>query len=258
MAANLVSFLPIFLEKRMRFYMFLDESGDASTNPDPRYNVFVLCGVLFREDHYATFDNELKNVKIKIFNDPDVVFHSYEMRKQTGPFRVFKDKAVLMSFYDEIGKILTKQNYTIIACIVNKAAYSKKYPDKNQVYEDALMFICERAISFVGKKSNNTIHFCLEKRGNKDRLLKSYYTDFVKYGTEYYSTADFKRCHPQLYFRGKDKHVNGLELADLCAFPIGIKELHPDREQKTYDLIKNKFSKSFWGKIEGIGLKRFP
>lgn len=239
--------------------MFLDESGEACTTPDPRYNVFVLCGVLFRADHYLTFDKAFKDLKLKVFNDPDIVFHSYEMRKQTGPFRIFRDKKVLGDFYEEIGKIFVQQNYTIIACIVNKETYSKRYPNKNQVYEDALMFICERAISYVGRRSSHTIHFCLEKRGKKkDPLLKSYYTEFVRYGTEYYNTADFQRCHPQLYFRGKDRHVNGLEFADLCAFPIGIKELHPDRHQKTYDLLKPKFYTSFWGRIEGYGLKRFP
>jgi hypothetical protein len=33
--------------------MFIDESGEANvTNTDPRFNIFVLCGVIFREDDY--------------------------------------------------------------------------------------------------------------------------------------------------------------------------------------------------------------
>lgn len=245
----------------MRYYLFLDESGEASiANPDPRFNTFVLCGILFREDHYKQFDTDLKQLKGDVFGNDSIVFHSFEMRKQSGDFVVFKDKNVLATFYQRIEPIFTKQTYTIIACIVDKEQYKERYPEKNQAYEDALKFICERAISCIGDESaKNKLHICLEKRQKrKDAYLKKYYTSFRRYGTDYCSTAKFQICAPELYFRGKHQKINGLEFADLCAYPIARKALHPEIAQPTYDLFYNKIYCSRFGDTKGFGLKHFP
>ena len=228
----------------MRYFMFIDESGEANiTNPDPRFNIFVLCGVLFREDHYKVFDDALKAVKSKIFKDENIVFHSVKMRKKEGAFKIFQDSDLLAEFYVEIGKIFCDYNYSIISCVINKGKYKERYPDKNLAYEDALTFLCERAIICIGRKSKTeTLHVCLEKRQNKkDSILKSVYTNFISYGTQYISTDEFKMCNPKLFFRGKDQNINGLQMADLCAYPIARKSLTPESPQPTFDLFEKKF-----------------
>ncbi|WP_298894672.1 DUF3800 domain-containing protein [uncultured Psychroserpens sp.] len=245
----------------MRYFVFIDETGEANINNlDPRYNIFALCGVVFREDHYNRFDTELKDLKRKLFGNEDVILHSYTMRKNKGAFKVFQDKKVLNEFYNGIEKIFTQHTYKVISCIVNKEEYKKKYPLHNFAYEDALKFLCERSISSIGENNKKqTLHFCLEKRGNrKDRDLKKLYTKIVRYGTDYKSTDDFKVCHPNLFFRAKNQNINGLQLADLCAYPIARKVLSPERSQPTYDLFENKIYRSRYGEKRGYGLKFFP
>lgn len=245
----------------MRYFVFIDESGEANIiNPDPRFNIFVLCGIIFSEDSYTRFDNSFNEIKNKYFSSTNIVFHSSEMRKKTGVFKIFQDKDILQSFYNDIDKIFIHHEYTILACIVNKDEYKLQYPKRNTAYEDALTFICERSIAFIGKGHKaNTLHFCLEKRGQKkDIILKKLYTQIIKYGTTYKSTNDFRVCHPNIFFRGKHQNINGLQFADLCAYPIARVHLTPDSFQPTYKLFENKIYKNNKEIKDGYGLKYFP
>ena len=246
----------------MRYYMFIDESGEANiTNPDPRFNIFVLCGVIFREDCYHTFNQRFKDIKNNIFGKEDIVFHSVEMRPKKGVFKIFLDKGILDNFYLEIDDILKNCDYHIISCVVNKEKYKMVYPEKNHAYEDALTFICERGIHLMGSKNRqNVLHFCLEKRGkSKDAQIKKYYTRFLKYGTQYVSTYDFQLCHPHLHFRGKDENINGLQLADLVAYPIARKILSPEKPQLTFNIFEEKlYCGSNTRSYIGWGIKHFP
>ena len=245
----------------MRYYVFIDESGEANViNVDPRFNIFVLCGVIFREDHYKVFDENLNKLKIKHFGDENIILHSYEMRKNIGAFKIFQDKNVLSAFYKDIELIFTEHSYKVIASIVHKEEYRKRYPDENFAYEQSLKFLCERSMSLIGKgHKNNTLHFCLEKRGErKDRSLKKSYTRIHRFGTDYKSTSDFQVCHPTLFFRGKTQNINGLQLADLCAYPIARRILSPKKNQPTYELFKSKLYRNRFGIVKGYGLKHFP
>jgi hypothetical protein len=240
--------------------MFIDESGDANINKhDTRFDTFVLCGVIFRENDYNVFNDQLKAIKKKFFHTENVIFHSFEMRKKEGIFTIFQEANVLNEFYVDIGDALANRNYKIIACVINKHLYKNKYPEKNYAYEDSLTFMCERAIRYIGSRNDNSLHLCLEKRDKrKDVFLKKHYTDFIAYGTQYLSTKACEICHPKLHFRGKEENINGLQLADLCAYPIARKILSPESPQPTYEIIKQKFYSNWHGSFKGIGLKMFP
>jgi hypothetical protein len=245
----------------MRHFMFIDESGEANiTNPDPRFNIFVLCGIIFREDHYILFNDHMNAIKMKYFGSHDVVFHSIKMRNFKGIFKIFQDKSILNNFYTDIDELFNNNEYRIISCVVNKEKYKEKYPSKNQAYEDSLMFLCERGLYHIGDGYTDlSFYLCLEKRGKgKDACLKKYYTNFIKYGTTYVGTHKFKTCHNKLHFRDKKENVNGLQFADLCAYPVARKFLSPERIQPTYEILKNKILCGSGGRLTGYGLKHFP
>lgn len=50
---------------------------------------------------------------------------------------------------------------------------------------------------------------------------------------------------------------NGLQIADLCAYPTA-KLILTRTESSSYMVIKDKFRKSNRGKVEGYGIKIFP
>lgn len=243
----------------MRYFLFLDESGDASLNKvDPRWDTFVLCGILFSEPNYKQFNQALINLKLKIFKDPKVVFHSYDIRRLKGPFKILRDDDLKAQFYEEMSKIFNDFEYTVFASIIDKPRYRKKYPKRDQAYEESLMFIAERAINMINK-SHDKLIFCLEKRNNsKNRILKKYYQKFLNYGTVYCSNLDFECCEPVLEFRDKNQQVNGIELADICAYPIAWNQLNPGKNHPTLDQFQSKIYRRFDGLLSGYGLKLFP
>lgn len=245
----------------MRYYIFIDESGEANINrADPRFNIFVLCGILFREDHYQDFDEKMKLLKKKYFGNDEIIFHSIQMRKRTDAFKIFQDNAIQQEFYKDIGEIFTGCEYSIISCVVNKEEYKATYPFKNQAYEDSLKFLCERAVYYIRQRDQNySVHLCLEKRQkNKDTYLKKYYTKFKRYGTEYVGTYEFSRFDRLLHFRDKKANTNGLQFADLCAYPIARTFLTPEVTQPTFEVFKPKILRGRSGQMKGYGIKHFP
>ncbi len=48
----------------MKYYLFLDESGDHGLkNIDQDFPIFLFCGVLISEDNYALIRNEIYEIK---------------------------------------------------------------------------------------------------------------------------------------------------------------------------------------------------
>jgi len=241
--------------------MFIDETGEANVlKPDPRYNLFSLCGVIFREDHYKAFDADMNDLKEKIFGRTDVILHSFTMRNKEGAFKIFKDDEILGRFYIEFQRIVNAHEYYIVSAIVNKPLYKERYPERNFAYEGSLEFLCERAF-FIKKrvKDCSKLHICLEDRDkSKNRLVKKYYNSLLQQGNAYYSAKEFSFCHPILHFKKKTENINGLQFADLCAYPIVRAITNPDRVQPTFEVIKHKIYCSLSGNMAGFGVKVFP
>ncbi|GHE52223.1 DUF3800 domain-containing protein [Roseivirga thermotolerans] len=245
----------------MKYYLFIDESGDANIlNPDPKFDVFVLCGVLFNSTDYLWFDAKFKELKKNFFGTEGIVFHSYEIRQLKGPFAALSSSEIKSRFYSEVGEVITQSRYTVFASIIKKKEYRVKYRGINEAYESSLMFLIERALGFIKlQPGRHQLIVCIEKRNEqKNRILLDYFEGFVDYGTEFYSSDDMQVCNRSIEFRDKKDLVTGLELADICAYPIAWRELNQGRKHLTFDLIKSKLFRSKYGNVNGYGIKRFP
>ena len=65
----------------MRYYLFIDESGDLGLKcVDKDFPVFVLCGVIFSEDQYNLFNERANRLKTSLWNSTKVIFHSRDIR----------------------------------------------------------------------------------------------------------------------------------------------------------------------------------
>ena len=84
--------------------MFLDESGDHSLEKiDATYPVFVLAGCIFDFAYYtATVEPEVQALKQKHFSRTDIIFRSYDIRKQKNDFAPLVDKRKREAFYQDV------------------------------------------------------------------------------------------------------------------------------------------------------------
>jgi hypothetical protein len=229
----------------MKYYLFLDESGDHGlTQINPQSAVFLLCGILFRQDEYQNFRQQFNQVKLSFWNSLEVIFHSRDIRKCDKEFAILLDYEVKQAFYEQLNCCIQDANYTIIVSAINKDAYIRKFGKlSNDVYELSLSFIIERAIFKLDeiKHANKMLDVVLEQRGRKeDRKLREHFQRLTARGTGFVSAARLKDYALEIHFRAKKNNINGLQLADLIAYPCAAYVKAPERPNPAFEIIKPK------------------
>jgi hypothetical protein len=244
----------------MKYYLFMDESGDHGlTTLNPDFPVFLLCGILITEDEYLSISSEIDKLKLSIWKGKQVILHSRDIRKCEKEFQVLFDLEIKQTFYKQLNAIISAGNYTIIASAIQKDDYIKKYGCLlNDVYELALSFIIERAIFYLDDVIAEFKHLeiIIEKRGKKeDKKLEEHFQRLLSRGTYYVKPIRFNNYRIMISFNAKKDNINGLQLADLIAYPIARYVMEPNRSNPSFEIFERKiYSKG----EKRYGLKIFP
>lgn len=244
----------------MKYFLFIDESGDHGlTIVNPDFPVFLLSGVLISEDNYSKLKSTFNKVKNELWGNKEVIFHSRDIRKCEKEFMVLFDLDKKKWFYDNLNLAINNCNYTIIASAIQKENYINQFGRlSNDVYELALSFVIERAIFYLDDMLNKEkeLQIIIEKRGKKeDKQLDEHFQRLMSRGTGYVSAVRLSNYSLSISFKDKKENINGLQLADLTAYPIARFVIEPERANPAYELISSKiYSKN--GKR--YGLKIYP
>jgi hypothetical protein len=246
----------------MKYILYLDESGDhglSVINPD--FPVFVLCGVLIKADDYETFRLSTNAIKQRFWGNKAVIFHSRDIRKCQKEFSILLNDKVKADFYQEVNALISNSPYKIIASAINKKKHIKHYGTiADDPYEIALSFVLERSIFALDEMpgTDKELSIVLEMRGGKeDKKLVQHFQRLLARGTGYVSAERLAAYQITLMLKSKKENINGLQLADLVAYPIARYVLDPQRANPAFDLLKPKFRSSYRGFL-GAGLKIFP
>ncbi len=117
------------------------------TKIDTEFPVFLLSGVLVTEKNYETIKQSINKLKHSIWGNKEVIFHSRDIRKCEKEFQKLFDLDVKKYFYEEINKIISDSDYTIIASTIQKNRFIEMFGKlQDDVYEVALSFVIEQAI----------------------------------------------------------------------------------------------------------------
>ena len=140
-----------------------------------------------------------------------------------------------------------------------KKDYIKKYGKLNSdVYEIALSFIVERSIFYIDSLDDtiSRLYFIMERRGKKeDNRLQSHFNKLLQVGTYYLTPERIKSYNLRIEFREKSQNINGLQLADLAAYPIARFVMDKERANPAFEIVQPKIY-SRGPKL--YGLKIFP
>lgn len=243
----------------MKYYLFLDESGDHGLKTiDKSFPIFLLCGILFSEENYKIIRTEINQIKTDFWNNRNVVFHSRDIRKCNNEFQILFDLDTKNKFYKAINSLVEKPLYKIIATLINKTEFIKKYGKlENDVYEISLSFILERTVFCLDELGNcNELEIIIEKRGKKEDIRLGKHLQKVRQiGTYYVNSERIKNYGFKSKFIWKNENINGLQFSDLIAYPVARKILNPQGLNISFDKFKHNFYKRN-GKV--YGLKKFP
>src|SRR3989344_411927 len=245
----------------MKYHLFIDESGDpslSSINVD--FPIFVLLGCLFEDSAYQEIRTEIIELKREFFGSEHAILHSRDIRKCEGVFVKLFDLGVKAKFYEHLNSILAAGKYTVIAVGIKKQEFIEKYGKiADDPYELSLSFLLERAVMETDKFAGNTLHIIIESRGRvEDEIIQKRYNRLLDNGSSHISPDRFKKRFEKMEFRKKKENDCGLQVADLCAYPVARHIINPNEPYPAYDIIEKKFRKSSSGSFMGYGLKIFP
>lgn len=246
----------------MKYYFFLDESGDHGLNYiDKNYPLFLLCGCLFNEKDFEQTVKSINDFKHKYFNTDKVILHSREIRRCEEAFQILFDLTLKENFYKDLNTLQENAKYTIIAAVIDKEKYIKEYgKGAKDPYSLSLSFIIERLIFCLDSlDTNSEVEVCVEERGRKeDTMLLSHYNSMLDLGTFYILNSRLHKKIRSFKFYNKRENNIGLQIADLSAYPLARHFLSPEVPNKAFEVIKDKLYRNKEGKREGWGFKVFP
>ncbi len=239
----------------------MDESGDHGLRTiDPAFPVFVLMGLLIEDSVYIETQARINEFKQKYFKSTEVILHSRYIRKCEGSFSILFNLEIKEAFYRDLNKILSEQRYTLVASAIHKQKHIAKYGKlADDPYEIALTFVLERTIFELNKRFCADTPVMIESRGTKeDAQLAKRYNELLYRGSGQIDPESFQHCFSEeLDFRRKSENNIGLQIADLCAYPIARHVLYPKQPYPSYDVIAKKIRSGPKG-VLGYGLKMFP
>ncbi len=245
----------------MKYNLFIDESGDHGLNNlNPNFPLFLLCGVLVSSEEYERVREGFNSIKRVIWDSEGVIFHSRDIMKCEKEFKYLFDLSLKGKFYRELDAVIANSDYSVICSAIKKEQYIKKYGKlSDDVYEVGLSFIIERAIFFLDNVHNevSNLNIVIEKRGKKeDKKLEEHFQRLLARGTGYVSARRLKSYNLTIRFVSKRENINGLQLADLIAYPMARYVLEPGRVNPAFEVFKDKIYRGEKGQV--YGLKIFP
>lgn len=243
----------------MTFYFFIDESGDHGLQKvNHEFPLFVLCGILVEQFEYSKIRDSFNSIKNQFWGNANVIFHSRDIRKCEKDFVTLLNSNVKKLFYEELNQAIIENEYTVVASAINKIDYIKAFGEfHNNVYELALTAVFNQILTYLfNNKLNPVIDVVIEKRGKKeDRKLEEHFKYIQTKGTEAFSALQIANCKISIRFKDKKENINGLQLADLIAYPIAKYIIDPTDMNLAYHVLKNKI---YMHEGEFIGLKIIP
>lgn len=227
------------------YIIFIDESGDHGlVNINQDFPVFILCGLLTESENYEKTRKDVNDLKNKFWNGKKVIFHSRDIRKCEKEFVLLFDLEVKKAFYEEVNKIINENQFTIFASVIDKNKYVLKHGRLgNDVYEISLSFLVEECLKMLLECSDEPfeLKILIEKRGRKeDQTLAEHFQKIIARGTGLLGAGVFEKNFINIEFKNKKEDINGLQLADLAAYPIARFILDKNRANPAFDIIKEK------------------
>ena len=231
------------------YIIYADESGDHGlVSIDSEFPVFALvfC-VISKEDYMSSIVPAIQKFKFQYWGHDTATLHEHGMRKEEGDFTfLMADSDLREKFMQDLSEILNDAPIQIIASIIDKERLKSQYSDPYNPYEIALLFCLERLFDILisNNQKGKVVHVVFESRGAKeDRELELEFRRICQENKQWgykKGQKDFTQMTFEPRFAKKLSNSTGLQLADLVARPIALKQLRPNQSNRAYETIEPK------------------
>lgn len=239
-------------------------NGSESSHND-RY--FTITACLIKRSDYDALRDSVMEIKNKYWRDAlymykeqekRICFHSREIR---GKMEAFSCKLIdYPAFIEDLSQLISTAPITLISSSIDKFGHIAKYKYPETPYALCMNFVLERIIMKIPR--SNKCDVILESRGRKeDYELLNHIKLLIDNRNSFINANGFKIFNG-VFFNPKwslmhdcKKSYWGLEIADLCAYPIH-KYLTYGTKDKAFETLEPKLYN--YPKVNGYGLKKFP
>jgi len=239
------------------FIVFADESGDHSlAKINPVYPVFVLSFCIFsKTDYVETVYPLFQRFKLRWWPHDGVVLHGLRIRRRQ-PFLFLKTLDKRERFIADLTDTLSSCPFTLISAVINKAHLRELDLQPENPYALALRSCLRRTHDFLRQRGQvrRETSILFECRGKReDAELELVFRRLCDGG-------DGRGRMPKFSIEFFDKKSNliGLQIADLVSTPIGQQVIRPERRNRAFEVIRQKFARGPNGELLGWGLQVFP
>lgn len=259
------------------YVLFIDENGCGDMKSvarnhrslTPNQELLTITGIAIKASNLGKVKGEIMDLKNTYWENgmfkygkrnKRVCFHSRNIRKKEGPF----NPAVInhRDFTNDLAKVIQRLPMTIFSATIDKYRHFLKYNHPVHPYNLCLNFIIERFVKFHLEANEKAI-IVIEARGKEhDTFTLEHIKRFLDHGNQYISSRLLKNSIKGVYFNSKWSKTHnelksyfGLEIADLCSYPIYKFCKHGTKD---YALQCYEGKIHNYPRYEGCGLKRFP
>jgi hypothetical protein len=166
-------------------------------------------------------------------------------------------------FFEELQTSIMALDFKIVACVVRKQDHLKKYGfHAIDPYLLSLSILIERFIFECGSHGGSVVAEARDTTLNN--ALELAFLDLKIRGTNYVSAARLQKRILNFAIRDKRENITGLQIADVCATPIGRRAIgrstYPNysKDGDFYRTVEQKFRRDWRGNFEGMGLVVLP
>jgi hypothetical protein len=211
-----------------------------------------IGGAIFDKDKYDNSEDEkIKAFKREIFGNDQVVLHSHKIGKKLTPFECLKDPEREKVFIEEFNKLVLDLDFVFISRVIKKDRLVAQYVNPYPPYGLAITLIMESFANYLYRTKEKG-KIVIESRGKKeDSEIIEVYNRILKYGTQYLTAEQFQRDTLGLQFRAKKDNINGLQISDMCIYPVTAAVTRGNYQRKDFKIVERKFD-------DYHGLKVFP
>lgn len=264
---------PAWTDFGLRYRMHVDESGNHHVTPEGLRGTCRYLGITGVVTESHTYRHRIQPaldlIRRRHFPcDPDepLIFHRDDMVKKRGAFGVLRDDKRREQFDAAILDFFARQSFHLISVVIDKYEHLRAYREKAyHPYDYAFGALMERYVMFLNRRHATGDVVAESRAKREDNVLRTAWEKFFDRGTKHLSSADVQRAltSQQLKLKPKSACIDGLQLADLLAYPCAWDVLvsyaaEPDFNDPFSPLVAKAVAQKYdrhpnTGKVAGYG-----
>ncbi|MCL4352907.1 DUF3800 domain-containing protein [Patescibacteria group bacterium] len=205
--------------------LFLDESGIA--NPKVTSSeTYILAGCMVDDYAREKLKIEADRIKFKYWSKTDIVFHSKEIGRKEGVFKIFKEKKLFDAFQQDLFDFLSKNSFQMFFVLIDKQDALKKNWNDKKIYAETSAVMVKNFILSLLAQDNVKGRLVVESASaEKDFYFHKAVGHFLSNGIPHLNVPfnEVQDVLTEISFVSKKNHDIEEQISDLSAYAAKLK-----------------------------------